>query len=342
MVRRPARQLEELLHRRAVDRLLLVDLVRPAGANRLLGVHLAHATRRARDRSFLIQWLAYGGPARAARGGSRSSDRRGARERGAPRCRARHARPGRPGQGARLPRREGAAGRCSCSGSASSASSPRPSSRTSAAGSGAPRARSAYGPRSSRRTSTSFPAAPTSPGNSGRSFPCSAPVVPADWTTLEVPRLEVEVPDEIVDGQLEALQQGVASLSPVEGRPARPGRRCRHRHRGRRRARAAELRPAGRGGPLDRGPRRQGPRAPPRGQRRGHLGGRRRQHPVGRRQAERAVREGAAAPRRQPGHRPRRSSTRSTSCGPTSPTESPICSSARWRASSAWPPWTSS
>ena len=49
------------------------------------------------------------------------------------------------------------------------------------------------------------------------------PVVPADWTTLEVPKLEVEVPDEIVDGQLQVLQQGVASLSPVEGRPARPG-----------------------------------------------------------------------------------------------------------------------
>ena len=54
-------------------------------------------------------------------------------------------------------------------------------------------------------------------------FPVQPPVVPADWTTLEVPRLEVEVPDEIVEGQLQVLQQGVASLSPVEGRPARPG-----------------------------------------------------------------------------------------------------------------------
>ena len=70
-------------------------------------------------------------------------------------------------------------------------------------------------------------------------FPVQPPVEPADWTTLEVPRLEVEVPDEVVDGQLQVLQQGVASLSPVEGRPARPGRRRRHRHRGRRRARAS-------------------------------------------------------------------------------------------------------
>jgi trigger factor len=44
---------------------------------------------------------------------------------------------------------------------------------------------------------------------------------PADWTTLEVPRLEVVVPQEAVDAELELLQETVAELVPVEGRPAR-------------------------------------------------------------------------------------------------------------------------
>ena len=44
---------------------------------------------------------------------------------------------------------------------------------------------------------------------------------PADWTTLEVPRLEPEVTDEVVEGELAVLQRTVASLSPVEGRLAR-------------------------------------------------------------------------------------------------------------------------
>jgi trigger factor len=54
-------------------------------------------------------------------------------------------------------------------------------------------------------------------------FPVQSAVAPADWTALEVPKLEVEVDDEIVDAQLEVLQGMVASLSPVEGRPARKG-----------------------------------------------------------------------------------------------------------------------
>ena len=44
---------------------------------------------------------------------------------------------------------------------------------------------------------------------------------PADWTTLEVPRLEPEVTDEVVEGELAVLQRTVAALSPVEGRLAR-------------------------------------------------------------------------------------------------------------------------
>ncbi|HVM16436.1 MAG TPA: trigger factor [Gaiellaceae bacterium] len=46
---------------------------------------------------------------------------------------------------------------------------------------------------------------------------------PADWTTLEVPRGEVEVPQELVDAELEALRHSVAELAPVEGRPAQSG-----------------------------------------------------------------------------------------------------------------------
>jgi trigger factor len=44
-----------------------------------------------------------------------------------------------------------------------------------------------------------------------------------DWTALEVPALEVEVPEELVDQQLEALRRAVAELAPVEGRPAQEG-----------------------------------------------------------------------------------------------------------------------
>ncbi len=54
-------------------------------------------------------------------------------------------------------------------------------------------------------------------------FPVQAAVEPADWTTLEVPRAEVQVDDEVVDAQLEALQGMIAPLSPVEGRPAGGG-----------------------------------------------------------------------------------------------------------------------
>src|SRR5438876_33768 len=46
---------------------------------------------------------------------------------------------------------------------------------------------------------------------------------PADWTQLEVPKLEAEVPEEAVRGYLEQLQRGVAELVRVEGRPAQDG-----------------------------------------------------------------------------------------------------------------------
>ena len=44
-----------------------------------------------------------------------------------------------------------------------------------------------------------------------------------DWTTLEVARAEVEVPQEAVEAELEALRESVAELAPADGRPARDG-----------------------------------------------------------------------------------------------------------------------
>jgi len=44
----------------------------------------------------------------------------------------------------------------------------------------------------------------------------------ADWTTLEVGAYEPEVPEELVDRELDALRSTVAELAPVEGRPAGP------------------------------------------------------------------------------------------------------------------------
>jgi trigger factor len=46
---------------------------------------------------------------------------------------------------------------------------------------------------------------------------------PADWTKLEVPFVEVEVPQEAVDQELEELRSSVAELAPVADRPARTG-----------------------------------------------------------------------------------------------------------------------
>jgi trigger factor len=48
------------------------------------------------------------------------------------------------------------------------------------------------------------------------------PAVP-DWTDLEVPAPEPEVPVELVDAELEVLRSTVAELAAVDGRPAREG-----------------------------------------------------------------------------------------------------------------------
>jgi trigger factor len=45
----------------------------------------------------------------------------------------------------------------------------------------------------------------------------------ADWSGLEVPSAESEVPAELVERELEALRASVAELVPVEDRPAKDG-----------------------------------------------------------------------------------------------------------------------
>ena len=52
-------------------------------------------------------------------------------------------------------------------------------------------------------------------------FPNQDAVEPADWTKLEVPRLERRGDGRVVEGELAVLQRTVATLSPVEGRLAR-------------------------------------------------------------------------------------------------------------------------
>jgi trigger factor len=61
----------------------------------------------------------------------------------------------------------------------------------------------------------------------GWSFSATIEVQPipeiVDWTTLEVPRAEAEIPQELVDQELEALRQTVAELVPADDRPAGDG-----------------------------------------------------------------------------------------------------------------------
>jgi trigger factor len=50
-----------------------------------------------------------------------------------------------------------------------------------------------------------------------------APPVVADWDGLEVPAPEPDVPEELVERELEVLRASVAELVPVEDRPAKDG-----------------------------------------------------------------------------------------------------------------------
>jgi trigger factor len=44
-----------------------------------------------------------------------------------------------------------------------------------------------------------------------------------DWTMLEVPRAEAEIPEELVQQELDALRESIAELAPADDRPAREG-----------------------------------------------------------------------------------------------------------------------
>jgi trigger factor len=44
-----------------------------------------------------------------------------------------------------------------------------------------------------------------------------------DWTTLEVPRAEPVVPEELVEAEIDALRSSIAELVPADDRPAREG-----------------------------------------------------------------------------------------------------------------------
>jgi len=63
--------------------------------------------------------------------------------------------------------------------------------------------------------------------DSGFAFTATVAVQPkvevADWTTLEVPAPEPEVPEELVQAELDVLRWTVAELAPVDGRPAQVG-----------------------------------------------------------------------------------------------------------------------
>jgi trigger factor len=67
---------------------------------------------------------------------------------------------------------------------------------------------------------------PDSPSDSFR-FIATVAVQPkpelADWSTLEVPAAEPDVPEELIEAELEVLRATVADLAPVDGRPAREG-----------------------------------------------------------------------------------------------------------------------
>ena len=61
----------------------------------------------------------------------------------------------------------------------------------------------------------------------GWSFAATVEVQPlpelVDWTQLQVPRAEIEVPQESIDAEIEALRDSVAELAPANGRPAQEG-----------------------------------------------------------------------------------------------------------------------
>jgi trigger factor len=68
-----------------------------------------------------------------------------------------------------------------------------------------------------------LPSSPSDPFEFTATVAVQATPEVADWTQLEVPRAEAEVPEELVEAELEVLRSTVADLAPVDGRPAREG-----------------------------------------------------------------------------------------------------------------------
>jgi trigger factor len=68
-----------------------------------------------------------------------------------------------------------------------------------------------------------LPASPSDPFEFTATVAVQAKPQVADWTQLEVPRADAEVPEELIEAELEVLRSTVADLGPVDGRPAREG-----------------------------------------------------------------------------------------------------------------------
>jgi trigger factor len=68
-----------------------------------------------------------------------------------------------------------------------------------------------------------LPASPSDSFQFTATVPVQAKPELPDWSTLEVPRADPDVPQELIDAELEVLRSTVADLAPVEGRPAREG-----------------------------------------------------------------------------------------------------------------------
>ena len=68
-----------------------------------------------------------------------------------------------------------------------------------------------------------LPGSPSDPFEFTATVAVQATPQVADWTQLEVPRADAEVPEELIEAELEVLRSTVADLAPVDGRPAREG-----------------------------------------------------------------------------------------------------------------------
>jgi trigger factor len=68
-----------------------------------------------------------------------------------------------------------------------------------------------------------LPSSEAEPFSFTAEFNVQAPPEVADWAGLEVPAPEPDVPEELVERELEVLRSSVAELVPVEDRPAKDG-----------------------------------------------------------------------------------------------------------------------